>query len=646
MWSTREYLLSVLRDELETYVARVLSDPPQHYTHPHIHTPSGFTRKQPNPVLSYLTDRDPGSGIPNGALGILLAEPGQGKTYMCRYLAAAVDRHTSHDIVPVMISANQWRTMPVEDQSSLWKTITHSFRYYDAPIPWLEGHEKEFLATTLSADMFRIIFDGFDEYILRNRGAVQPIEVLDALTELASQTGTRIVLTSRTHFWETALPEDEVQRFIAKTGSFVYTLLPFEEMHAKNYFAERLGEAARIHQALQLFVSLRHQSPDLVGRGFVLSLIADLVERGKSESTRSMTEGADLMWLLREMCQREEERQGLPYTASQQMEFLQEVATNVALGETPSSDMLELLLSLVRPDLEPAIQRETLRKLASHPIIRFDPIAQRWRFTQEQIWFVILADVLLELKRPALRAFLERVRLEDSTRQDLVLMLVRLIWAKEPDSGVAARVQAIVTATTGTRLTSESSAQQDSVGRFGGLLALLAVEKLHPKGSSRADRTETLLQLFGGDGVCGAVFRGTVARFDLRGTRFDGCRFEHVTWANCTFDEDTTFSHCHFSGALHLAHCTGFDSVALRNTTFDAESAAIFDGLLVSAGKRKYSEDDLTRDLQLVLRKFFVKGGLGLKTLSAQNLRTGPINFSPARDRILEVLASTVLEGC
>jgi glycine/D-amino acid oxidase-like deaminating enzyme len=121
---------------------------------------------------------------------------------MSRYLVSHIS-DIDKRLVPLMVDSSQWHTMPVEDQRLLAKTIAHSFRHFGATIGWLEGHEEEFLRARLKADVFRIVFDGFDEYILRNRGAVQPLKVLDALASLANATGTRIVITSRTSFWNT-----------------------------------------------------------------------------------------------------------------------------------------------------------------------------------------------------------------------------------------------------------------------------------------------------------------------------------------------------------------------------------------------------------------------------------------------------------
>src|SRR5213078_3421210 len=98
----------------------------------------------PNPILSFLLDSDTDGGSSSGKLGILLAEPGQGKTYMSHYLVSSISK-MNKGLVPIMVDSSQWGTMSVEDQSSLAKTIAHSFRHFDATLGWVAGHEDVFL---------------------------------------------------------------------------------------------------------------------------------------------------------------------------------------------------------------------------------------------------------------------------------------------------------------------------------------------------------------------------------------------------------------------------------------------------------------------------------------------------------------------
>ena len=190
---------------------------------------------------------------------MLLAEPGQGKTYMSQYLVSKLAEQ-SPGIAPVMIGSYQWRQLSLEDLSSLHKTILNSFRHFEAPIAWLEGHEEQFLRVALKADFFRIVFDGFDEYVLRNMGNVSATEVLEALFDLAMSTGARILITSRTSFWNMNFSEAELQAFLQQNRLHIYEILPFDPQHAQNYFRERLVEEKRTSKATHVHSTARRFS--------------------------------------------------------------------------------------------------------------------------------------------------------------------------------------------------------------------------------------------------------------------------------------------------------------------------------------------------------------------------------------------------
>ena len=232
VWNTREYLRSFIADELARYRKQLQGEKPQYYIEPRIETPSGFVKKTPNPLESLLLRRDdPRLDNPAGILGILLAAPGQGKTYSTRHLAASLSRRDKRDkrdnVVPIYINSSQWQTISIADMASFSKTLTHCFKHFGSSIGWLDGHEDEFVRVTLKAGVFAVIFDGFDEYVLWNRGAVEASDVLDTVQQLARDTGASILITSRTSYWEAAVPNSSLAngRDVA-----VFKLMPFEGM--------------------------------------------------------------------------------------------------------------------------------------------------------------------------------------------------------------------------------------------------------------------------------------------------------------------------------------------------------------------------------------------------------------------------------
>ncbi len=642
VWSTKDYLSSFIRDELLTYRSKIEEQSPPYYIDPPVEVPAGMRRRIPNPLRSLLLDRDPGTGDRDGAIGILLAEPGQGKTYMCRYLASQVAA-SKQNLMPLMIDSSQWQAMSVEDQSSLWKTVAHSFRHFGAPIGWLDGNEELFVGTTLKADLFRIIFDGFDEYILRNRGAVQPLEVLHTLAELAERTGARIILTSRTSFWATNLSPEDTKAFIDESGALLYTILPFDREHAENYFTTRLNhDGGRVAQAVGAYQRLRHEASDLVGRGFVLNLIADFVERS-GDGAEIRLDGANAVGsLILALCQRETLRQQLPYSADEQLAVFRTFASETAVGNKPNTELLTLVLEEVKPELDGTTRRSVVEKLRSHPLISSDVVTDTWRFREEQVAVLLLAERIVGASDLDLARFVERVRFDAALRQDLATMAVQLEESGGPDW--QARIQRLVVIMSTCGDTDAENALLGEGPRLAAVIALRAADRALGAGSAHHERGRLLVALSGGEQICGMTFTGTVGRYDLRGVQFVRCRFEKVTWANCTFDETSLFQRCQFAGGAAGSHTKGLGAAQFEDSTLDEEASAFVSHARVDEGRKRYTQEDLRADMHALIKKFVVRGGPGLRTVHEKDLLKGAIGSSRYKDEILDVMKSLVFE--
>ena len=643
-WTTKEYLVSFIENEIRKYREKIQVNAPKYYIDPRVETPSGFPRRIPNPVLSFLRSTGSESGIKGGALGILLAEPGQGKTYMSRHLVSTMSGVT----VPLLVDSSQWHSMSVDDQTSLTKTIAHSFRHFEATISWLDGHEDQFLQSTLKGDVFRIVFDGFDEYILRNKGLVHTMEVLEALATLARTNETRIVITSRTAFWNTNLPEAEVKSFVEKTGSLVFTILPFDLEYAKNYFKQRLKGEKAVGRAVQLYSALQKANRDFVGRGFVLSLIADLVEKGDWSGAFDPASGNALLWLMEALCEREVLRHKLPFSAQEQIDVMRTFAIEVAKGAPPNSEFLELSMHDVRPQLDESSRQDTLEKFKIHPLLRWEESKDQWQFEQEQIGIVLLADQIVRWASREISSFMNKANLDAGSRQDLGTAVVDLARMQSSTDGEAlSRLEEIVNAMSSVGDVLEGTLVRIGDGpRLAAVISLIAVERFLPRGSSHQERTQLLRRISGTSAIMGLSFTGTIARYDFREVNFERCRFERVTWANCKFDDSTKFSHCQFIGGSPPLHCEGFGSVHVDMATcrLDVQADAVLNSARVKEGRKQYSIEDLRADISLVIGKFIIKGGVGLKTVDAIHLSKGAISGSRYKNEILEVLDNALFE--
>jgi hypothetical protein len=348
-------------------------------------------------------------------------------------------------------------------------------------------------------------------------------------------------------------------------------------------------------------------------------------------------------WLIESLCQREALRQQLPFTGKEQIDILRTFAAEVAEGGTPNTELLELSMSVVRPTLDLSSRQKAIEKLKSHPLVEKDVSKDLWRFKQEQVRILLLAEELVTWRSSKTARFVSKACLDPGTWQDLGTTIVELIAGNLTENTAIKPLQEII-ATLSTPPDANGTSQTSAGSRLAGIIALNTVERFFRKGSSHKDRAEWLVKLCGGESVRYLTLSGTVDRYDFSGVRFEQCRFERVLWANCEFDANTIFHRCDFIGGTSPARCTGLGQVELRDCGLDPEVEAIFNNERVKEGRKKYSSDDLRADIHSVIHKFIIKGGIGLKSIESSHLARGSISASRYRDEILEVLTSLVLE--
>lgn len=641
LWTTRQYLASFISEELDTYRSRLRERNPAHYVAPRIRVPAGAVLKIPNPLELVLRD-PPYSAEANGRLAVVLADAGQGKTYMCDHLASSL-LEKSKELIPIYVSAEQWHGMDLEDLGSLTKTILQSLNHYGAPIPWVDGCEDDFLRVSLGAGLFKIIFDGFDEYVLRNQGHVVTKDVLSALSDLSATTGTDIVVTSRTWFWES-----EVASLGQQAGGFDrYELEPFNRDDGKKYFNERFRPGSKkAIAAIEMYSRLLERSATFAGRGFVLALVADAVDR--DATSPGPTEGS-ISWVMKALCEREQLRQDLPVTAEQQLNTLEHFAVDTVNGEDPSEGTLDLALQVAAEHLDEATRKACIRKMATHPLIREvpgrgSPSSSHWEITQSQIGLYLVARYLYRLCQESsdggsLRRFSQRAQLAESDATDLATTLLDYAIAKHEDEqvhAVGALIRKLIHA--------ERGADNRQLRKLITRLALRAVDKLSGPGVTHVERTSLLIALIGEDRkIEELTFAGSVSRFDFKSMTFANCRFENVSWANCDFDEHSHFVDCHVIGGS-ATRCEGLGLATWRNPTTDQHGSTFLNVQQVKAGKRSYSADDLRADLAALVDKFLTRGG-GIRTVLDRNLRSGTTGHSPHRDAIIDEFVHQALQS-
>lgn len=642
-WSINEYLASFMRHELEAYERAITRLAPNYYVQPSVQPPSGTSHRFPNPLELFLKDPTTGAEAEGvGSVAVVLAEAGHGKTYMCEWLVARLAQ-TKTGVLPIFVNSSLWQKLRPEELLSFATTVVSSFRALGAPIPWVEGQEDLFLKVVLKAGLFRLVFDGFDEYILRMPGEIGASQTLNAIATLATETGTRVLLTSRTSFWQSENPTSFQDGSTESRSSnvFVYRLAPFDVNLARNYFELRFRtDSKKIERAVAMFRELSKDDPSFAGRGFVLLLIADLVESGEDLGSLEKP----IIRLMRAHCERERKRHELPLTANQQLDALKEFVFEVAQGAEPTTDLLLISIQLAAPELTEDDARISAGKMAPHALI----LGQngRWTIRQPQVQVALMAMQLLEIAgrdangRSLLQAFSAK-RLDPGFESDLAAMLSALCqWEKPGDHGLEA-VRKVIRAFFDASQGALEVIRTNVLRRLCTLMALRVVDQ--SRSDAHLERTNALAGLFPSGRFEGVVFFGGLARFDWSGTTFENSVFDNVRWSNCQFSSTTTFRGCLLLGGS-LQYSPGFAECEWIDCYTDDLGRQFRDNEAVRSGKRAYAAEHLKQDIFLVLEKFLGKGGVGFRSLDAADLQKGKISASLHKDKIIDGVCKHLLE--
>ena len=644
-WTLGGYMESVLTDEYESYKNVLKNFGPTDYVEPQVITPRGVRLKSVNPLYSFLVDSVEPSGGHSGILGVLLAGPGQGKTYMTQFLVDSIVRYQPNRL-PIYIRSDQWPTMFLAD-AGLWKTISHSFRHFGTPIGWIEDCEDQFIRTSLKTGLVTIIFDGLDEYLLRNRDRASASDVLSALIDLVSDTGARILVTSRTTLWNAEFAS-EVEQGQHDRQISVYEIVPFDQNHARNYFRKKLANDTQVGRASELFAGLSGQASDLIGRGFVVYLIADLFARGHS-STEMPAGKQPLLWLMEALCNRECERQNLRLSASEQLAALRTFFAEVVQDQSPDSELLSYSIELVTEGLNSEAVEECVKKMSSHPLLHcVDSERDEWQTSERQIQMALLADYVIDiaLQNPddsAIENFCQRGKLNQEHAGLLSEMIIELIFIQFGHEMLVKQTRDLISNL------SRGCTKRGAVDRSGDMRRLLmtivmaALDRLAPRGTDRRDRRERFVEMLPDHEIRAQHFVGSIVRMDFSGCKFTECVFEEAKWANCKFDQQTEFFDCHFVGGSN-EYCDGFGLAKWGNVTGNEAGLAMISSAQVKAGKRGYNREDLLRDVKSVIDKFIEPSRLAFKTIKKDSISRGPIGNSINKELILREIERCLLE--
>ena len=647
--STTDYLRACIKQQLDVYVDSIKALSHPHYIPPDIEPLSPSAIASPSTRRHALVDSFATTARgANPLIHVLIAEPGHGKTFFSRHLSQILLRF---GFVPLFIESRQWAGLTVDDLSALWKTVAHTFRALRAPIPIVDGYEESFLRVCLKANLFRLVFDGFDEYVLKTIGHVDALEVMETLLSMSTMTGTPILITSRSSFWDSEVAPrlGEIAQSVR-----VFQMKPFTENQAERYLERRFPQdQAKIDSGVRLFAELRRKTSkggsDFVGRGFFLPLVADLTEQDSHELGVDLRDVTATQWVIAHLCGREILAHRLPLTVEQQLSLFTEYAELILAGEAPTLENLRLVLEttpgLNRDDIDALTGKASERSLRVHPLLRVDTASNEIVFASEQVFHSLLCEALLrgceQSGHESIRAVLGARNLTAAVLSQLAESLVDHVAEihRDPEA-FAARIRPVIASIKECN-GHLSRAHALNAAAMSSSIAVAAVSRMFAPKSNKQSKTRALLELLGVETFTRLHLTGTLGGYDLRGAGFEDCEFEGVTWFGCVFDSGTRFMKCSFRANRVLA-CTGFGECEWTGCELDNLSNAAFRAEQIRAKRVPYTGYDLRHDLRQLCRKF-VDGGR-FSDVHVSELTKGALAFSIHREKIVDSAKRHLLE--
>ena len=605
-----EQLGSVFGPYLDTLSTTMALAPS--FMQPHLKGPEQERGEALPPILRFMQGRDPRD---NTEIRVLSAHAGVGKTTLARHLVCRLaERCASSRVVPIFVEAHHWERIDIAEIDGLWGVIKNSLDVIDQTNQCSRHFSATLFRHALRQGYLSFVFDGFDE--LCGDDAFDADTVLQELAEMARESEARILITTRTLFWDAQIhtPPENLD---------IWRLDSFNSQQAHGYFREEFGQNSSVtKRAISLYDSLREEShtprertgsvrDQFVNLPLCIRMIADLVKprSGAKVEIPSPTTGSILQRVLLGFCQRELRRIGIKSSAETQLaSFVDRAVDSKHLN--PYFELEDLILAV------DGISEEDLPRLDRHALLERNSRSGQYRFRYEFLGPHLRAVAIAEwLSEPAASKFgsehLSQIMRREADGRGFVLEQLLTMLDSDNIHEVMSR---------GPDLASDGPA-----GSFVFHLTQELIERLK---LPREEATSLLLSGLSGvspedwDGVLADwEFRGTLGELHLAGVKLERCTFRDVVFRRCIVDSGTEFSGCVFGGDLRFEGAADtpmsqWTSVNVApNCTMSSEARFAWSDIL--GGHAESRDARVTQVLRMGLEKFWYSGQIRQKVQGA-----------------------------
>ena len=526
----------------------------------------------------------------DGTVLVLSAHAGVGKTTLSRSLLHELrKRATRVKTIPIYVEAQHWGKLHLDSIDGLWDIIDNSLRSFSSSLSLRE----DLFYYALRQGYLSFIFDGFDELCGHKTSQLDAIAVLQQLTSIAAQSEARILVTTRTLYWDSEIETlpDNVK---------VVKLDAFNTQQAKRYFSKYFRSTpSKQNQALNVYRELVRGShrprqdggvrTQFVNLPLCVAMVANYVKSGGGPITADARRVLLEDFLLN-ICRREKERKNLNTSEVNQLSSFQELA--ILDGENMNPEFeFEILQATDFDD-------QDINKLVDHPLLRSSD-STKYRFSYDFLG-------------PYFRALAIAKGLDDSTKK-LSQMIDIMAREAEGKGYISEQLCGILEPNSldnVARVFQEIVPKNKKAASFLFHICRNLIDETQV--TTRAERSQHLFSaLAGTDFLKNRLikrwsFYGILERLDFRGITFDQCRFERVAFRHCLADETTRFTDCIFTGDLDIKPTSDWSNVDRKGCRDIFPASVVWEEVLGRAlGSR---EDRVLEILRIALSRFWYHG--------------------------------------
>jgi hypothetical protein len=584
-------------------------------------------------IVAYLTssDRISNANFKPGHLLVVKAPAGVGKTTLSRAVVREIARDSKkRRTIPIYVEASHWGKLQLRSVTDIWDIIRNSLTTFSSNI----SMRRELFEYALRQGWVSFIFDGFDELCARRHSHFNAPEVLKDLAKLVEQSEARLMLTTRSLFWDA-----EVGATIPANVT-VCALAPFNRPQAMAYFQRRFARKQnQAKKASELYSRLaaHTHTPEtpggsraqLINTPICVSMIAEYVDHQEEASIPDDRGGNFLNYLLLGLCRRDRKRQQFTTPPETQLKAF----VNLALEDQEQFDDVDLgSLGFEQDDLASGRTIDHALLTSGHD----QPYQMRYEFLQPYFKALHLCELLLG-KNLTLPTSAQKLISQEANGRGYVLEhLVQLLPTPSLDQ-IASHARASGTGNADLKLF-----------LFHLLRMLLDAEQ--PKDTASQRASFLLGTALGATKIDNRLvvrrkqISGPIEKMDLRGVRFEECIFRDVSFSRCTVDESTEFLRCEFKGDFLVSDR---DAKAWRNVLLLEPSAEPPASLAISdlIGNKQLDKKTIAQDaLRLGLERFWHHGQLK-RSLKLDDWNRGLLATSRLAPDVLDsLLKANVVE--